>query len=426
MSAPLQANALQSAAAEAMRRSADYLAGLQAADGHWQGDLTPAAPLDADRVLLDPSARNDRSARAILTQQLEDGGFHLYPGGPADVGASVKAYAALKLAGAGADVLAHLRDRIRSLGGIEAVNEWAKAHLHSALPLDELETSGGGLRKLWRRFAPKAKPLDHLAYRTAMLDGSGGSSVRDTALAALALAGSDPDHPGVQRAAAWLLAQPGGLPPDDGASVRLALAAAGRTATDSLGETQSKDGGWESADVTGRVLEALGPDHPAVRRGVGWLVENQEPDGSWLGRWGVAYLYGTCFALRGLAAAGESDREAHVLRGGEWLRSIQNADGGWGESCASYDNGAFTPAPSTPSQTAWSILGLIAGGDPNSLSARHGIDYLLRTQLADGSWDEILPTAVVLPKTLYARPHLYKDYWAPMALAAFAKARLDG
>ena len=65
-----------------------------------------------------------------------------------------------------------------------------------------------------------------------------------------------------------------------------------------------------------------------------WLIKHQEDDGSWYGRWGVAYIYGTCFALRGLAAAGENDREAHILRAGEWLRSIQNADGGWGESCA--------------------------------------------------------------------------------------------
>src|SRR5208282_2821358 len=90
-------------------------------------------------------------------------------------------------------------------------------------------------------------------------------------------------------------------------------------------------------DITGRALEALaafglGRNREAVGRGVAWLARNQEPDGSWLGRWGVAYIYGTCFALRGLAAAGVSDREAHILRAGEWLRSIQNADGGWGES----------------------------------------------------------------------------------------------
>src|SRR5206468_5908667 len=151
------------------------------------------------------------------------------------------------------------------------------------------------------------------------------------------------------------------------------------------------------ADITGRALEALAAhrvpgSHPAVRRGVRWLVKNQEADGSWYGRWGVAYIYGTCFALRGLAASGESDREAHILRAGEWLRSIQNADGGGGESCKSYDNRIFTGGPSTPSQTAWAILGLIAGGDPNSLSVQHGIEYLLETQRSDGSWEEELAT----------------------------------
>ena len=158
------------------------------------------------------------------------------------------------------------------------------------------------------------------------------------------------------------------------------------------------------------MLEALAAhgldrSHPAVRRGVDYLVRTQEPDGSWYGRWGVAYIYGTCFALRGLAAAGESDREAHVLRAGEWLRSIQNADGGWGESCASYDNGIFTAGPSTPSQTAWAILGLIAGGDTTSLSVQHGIEYLLETQRPDGSWDEELATGTGFPKVFYLNYH---------------------
>ena len=182
---------------------------------------------------------------------------------------------------------------------------------------------------------------------------------------------------------------------DDSAMVMLALSEA--QGSDSVAQRacheralnwllalQSKDGGWAAfdadnnweflshvpfadhnamldptcPDITGRVLEALaahglGRDHRAVQRGVDYLIRKQEQDGSWYGRWGVAYIYGTCFALRGLAAAGESDREAHVLRGGEWLRCVQNADGGWGESCASYDNEAFTAGPSTYSQTAW-------------------------------------------------------------------------
>jgi squalene-hopene/tetraprenyl-beta-curcumene cyclase len=184
------------------------------------------------------------------------------------------------------------------------------------------------------------------------------------------------------------------------------------------------------ADITGRVLEALAAhgltrEHPAVRRAIDWLVRHQEQDGSWYGRWGVAYIYGTCFALRGMAAAGESDREAHVLRAGEWLRSIQNADGGWGESCASYDRGGFVAAPSTPSQTAWALLGLLAGGDTNSLSVQNGIEYLLSTQRADGSWDEDLATGTGFPKVFYLNYHLYKDYFPLLALASFSRRRAD-
>ena len=237
-------------------------------------------------------------------------------------------------------------------------------------------------------------------------------------------------------------------------SDRKAHAASAKRGLDWLLAMQSSDGGWAAfdadnnweflsqvpfadhnamldptcADITGRVLEALAANgvpnsHRAVRRGVDWLVKNQEPDGSWYGRWGVAYIYGTCFALRGLAASGESDREAHILRAGEWLRSIQNADGGWGESCASYDNGIFTPERSTPSQTAWAIMGLIAGGDPNSLSVQHGIEYLLETQRPDGSWTETLATGTGFPKVFYLNYHLYKDYFPLLALASFVKAR---
>jgi squalene-hopene/tetraprenyl-beta-curcumene cyclase len=180
-------------------------------------------------------------------------------------------------------------------------------------------------------------------------------------------------------------------------------------------------------DITGRVLEALAahgiqPSHDAVRRGVAYLVRAQEADGSWYGRWGVAYIYGTCFALRGLAASGESDREAHMLRATEWLRAIQNADGGWGESCTSYDNGVFTPATSTPSQTAWALMGLIAGGDTASESVRKGIDYLVSTQRSDGEWDQEAFTGTGFPKVFYLNYHLYRLYFPLIALASFVKA----
>ncbi|MDQ6700630.1 MAG: squalene--hopene cyclase [Acidobacteriota bacterium] len=217
---------------------------------------------------------------------------------------------------------------------------------------------------------------------------------------------------------------------------------------------QSKDGGWAAfdvdnnweflskvpfadhnamldpscADITGRVLEALAANgiphgHPAVRRGVDFLVRTQEADGSWYGRWGVAYIYGTCFALRGLAASGEDDHEPHVQRANEWLRAAQNADGGWGESCASYDNGTFTPTISTPSQTAWAIMGLLAGRDTTSSSLHHGVEYLLETQRSDGSWDEELATGTGFPKVFYLNYHLYKLYFPLLALSTFSKIK---
>jgi squalene-hopene/tetraprenyl-beta-curcumene cyclase len=184
-------------------------------------------------------------------------------------------------------------------------------------------------------------------------------------------------------------------------------------------------------DITGRVLEALiahgiKTDASAIRRGAQYLRRTQEQDGSWYGRWGVDYIYGTFLALRGLAAAGESDREAHILRAGEWLRSIQNADGGWGESCASYDRNCYVPAPSTPSQTAWALLGLIASGDAESISVKKGVEYLIETQRNDGRWMETLATGTGFPRVFYLRYHLYPDAFPLLALATFLKSRKQG
>ena len=227
-----------------------------------------------------------------------------------------------------------------------------------------------------------------------------------------------------------------------------------KRATNWLLAMQSRDGGWAAFDVdnnweilsyvpfadhnamldptcpdiTGRVLEALGANgmsrkDAAVQRGVDYLVRTQTADGSWYGRWGVAYIYGTCFALRGLQAVGEDDHEPHIQRANEWIRSIQHADGGWGESCASYDNGIFTDAKSTPSQTAWAIMGLIAGGDTNSSSLQHGIEYLVETQGADGQWPEALATGTGFPKVFYLNYHLYRLYFPLLALSVYRKTR---
>ena len=181
-------------------------------------------------------------------------------------------------------------------------------------------------------------------------------------------------------------------------------------------------------DITGRVLEALmarglRADHPAIQRGVAFLKRTQEGDGSWYGRWGVDYIYGTFLALRGMRAAGEGDREWYILRAGEWLRAIQNADGGWGESCASYDNKTYTPGPSTPSQTAWALLGLLASGDIASGSVQKGVEWLVEHQRADGSWDEDYSTGTGFPAVFYLKYHLYRNSFPVLALAAYRKAR---
>ncbi|HWZ33720.1 MAG TPA: squalene--hopene cyclase [Bryobacteraceae bacterium] len=227
-----------------------------------------------------------------------------------------------------------------------------------------------------------------------------------------------------------------------------------RRAVDWLLAMQSSDGGWAAFDVdnnwhslsavpfadhnamldptcpdiTGRVLEGLiasgvKQDHPAIERGVAYLIKAQETDGSWYGRWGVDYIYGSFLALRGLQAAGVSDREAYILRAGEWLRSIQNADGGWGESCESYDRNTFVAAQSTPSQTAWAILGLLAGGDTTSSSLHKGIEYLIETQRRDGGWDEELSTGTGFPGVFYLKYHYYRHSFPVLALSTYLKTR---
>ena len=149
-----------------------------------------------------------------------------------------------------------------------------------------------------------------------------------------------------------------------------------------------------TVDITGRILEMLATygydkNHPAVKRAINFIRKEQEPDGSWFGRWGVNYIYGTALVLRGLEAIGMDLHEPCVQQGAEWLRMMQNPDGGWGETVGSYDDPNLRgQGESTPSQTAWAILGLLAANDIRSDSVARGIAYLLRTQRKDGSWDE--------------------------------------
>jgi len=159
-----------------------------------------------------------------------------------------------------------------------------------------------------------------------------------------------------------------------------------------------------SADVTAHVLEALGllgwpRSHPVVGKGLRYLLLEQEKDGSWFGRWGVNYIYGTCAALCALKSLGEGMRQDRFIKAAKWLADHQNSDGGWGESCASYMDDSFRGrGPSTPSQTAWAIMGLLCVGDPRfDNCVIRGIEYLVKNQLDNGTWEEPWYTGTGFP-----------------------------
>jgi squalene-hopene/tetraprenyl-beta-curcumene cyclase len=182
-----------------------------------------------------------------------------------------------------------------------------------------------------------------------------------------------------------------------------------------------------TVDITGRILEMLatyGYDQSdrRVKKAIKFIRKQQEPDGSWFGRWGVNYIYGTMLVLRGLQAIGVDEHEPYVQQGAEWLRMVQNPDGGWGETCGSYDDASTRGVgPSTPSQTAWAIMGLLAANDTRSDSVARGIAYLLRTQKKDGSWDEPHTTGTGFPRVFYLVYTLYRQYFPLIALTNYAK-----
>lgn len=179
------------------------------------------------------------------------------------------------------------------------------------------------------------------------------------------------------------------------------------------------------SDLTARVLELLGRigtdrNSTTVRRAIAMLRRTQEPDGSWYGRWGVNYIYGTWQVLRGLSAIGQNMDQEWIRRGRDWLESCQNDDGGWGESPESYDFPALKGlGPSTASQTAWALMGLCACGDVSRDSIRNGADYLIRTQNPDGSWSEEETTGTGFPGVFYLKYEMYRQHFPLLALAAY-------
>ncbi len=306
------------------------------------------------------------------------------------------------------------------------------------------------------------------------------SPVWDTGLAVLALrdSGLGPEHPALVRAADWLLAEevtakgdwavrkpdlaPGGwafefendLYPDvdDTAVVALALRRChrGHEAVERglawAAGMQSRSGGWgafdadneafwlyrlpfcdfgkvtdePSADVTAHAIEALAPEggyEDELRRGLDWLLAEQEDDGSWFGRWGVNHVYGTAAALPALEACGIEAGHPAFRRAVAWLDSVQNPDGGFGEDIRSYADPSWRGrGVSTPSQTAWALLAYVAADEADSPAARRAAEWICNAQQSNGDWDENHYTGTGFPLDFMIRYHLYRLHFPLLAL----------
>ncbi|MFE3177803.1 squalene--hopene cyclase [Amycolatopsis sp. NPDC059090] len=181
-----------------------------------------------------------------------------------------------------------------------------------------------------------------------------------------------------------------------------------------------------SADVTAHVVEMLAAegktDTRECRRGVRWLLDNQEDDGSWFGRWGANYVYGTGAVVPALVAAGVPGTAPRIRRAVKWLAEHQNADGGWGEDLRSYDDRAWAGrGDSTPSQTAWALLALLAAGERESEVVTRGVEWLCERQRPDGGWDEDKHTGTGFPGDFYLSYHLYRVVFPLSALGRYVR-----
>lgn len=249
---------------------------------------------------------------------------------------------------------------------------------------------------------------------------------------------------------------------DDTAMVLMALAKTGdvpgkneacERALKWLRGMQGRDGGWASfdvnnnrrmfnhipfadhnamldpstSDITARILEMMSffgrsQKDRFCRKAIGFLRREQDPDGSWYGRWGVNYVYGTWQAIRGLSRIGIDEHHPLIRRGAEWLLGVRNRDGGWGESCISYwDPARKGRGKSAPSQTAWAIMGLMSADLAGSEAVKAGVDYLIRTQTQDGTWSEDQFTGTGFPKVFLLKYHSYKHSFPTMALGMYRR-----
>jgi squalene-hopene/tetraprenyl-beta-curcumene cyclase len=262
---------------------------------------------------------------------------------------------------------------------------------------------------------------------------------------------ANPHYPDLDDTAVVVMAmdRAAGVAPEKGQEYGEAIA---RGAEWILG-LQSKNGGWASfdanntalylnnipfsdhgalldpptVDVSARCVSMLAQlghtveNSPAMKRGVEFILSEQEKDGSWFGRWGMNYVYGTWSALCALNVAGVSPASANIRQAVNWLISIQNEDGGWGEDGSSYKLGykGYEKSPSTASQTSWALLGLMAAGEADHPAVRNGIAYLMNTQDDSGTWREERHNAPGFPRVFYLIYHGYAKYFPLWAMARY-------
>jgi squalene-hopene/tetraprenyl-beta-curcumene cyclase len=187
-----------------------------------------------------------------------------------------------------------------------------------------------------------------------------------------------------------------------------------------------------TSDLTGRCVEMLAMlgfdrSYPPLARGLEFLYREQERDGSWFGRWGVNYIYGTWSVLSALRMAGEDMDGPRVRQAVEWMRAIQNPDGGWGESCLSYEVPEWAGVgDSTPSQTAWALLALLAANRHDLPEVQRGLRYLAARQGRDGGWSERHYTGAGFPRVFYLRYHGYCQYFPLWAVSVYNRLTKEG
>ena len=284
-------------------------------------------------------------------------------------------------------------------------------------------------------------------YRNAFYPDCDDTAEVLTALSAVTGLADGGDEPAIERGIAWLV----GMQNDDGGWGAFDRGCDKEILTYVPFADHNALLDPSTADVTGRAVDALrrlgmAAGAPRLERAIAFLRRQQEADGSWYGRWGCNYIYGTWLVLQALARCGPIAGDPACRRAADWLLSRQNADGGWGESPRSYDDPAHKGiGPSTAAQTAWALMGLFAASagsgagasgasgaagahgapGPQETSAapaiERGVSYLLRTQRADGSWRDEPWTATGFPRVFYLRYHLYAVYFPLMALAAFGE-----